>query len=70
MLWLIVPILCVVMVIFLSAVNSNGQAAPRTGLFHFFKKQEILVYRWDVTNEDVSTDGVTQETVDGITTGR
>ena len=24
-----------------SAVNSNGQAAPRTGLFHSFKKQEV-----------------------------
>ncbi|XP_065883432.1 protein AAR2 homolog isoform X2 [Dysidea avara] len=55
--------------VYYSAVNSNGQAAPRTGLFHSFKKQEVLVYRWDVTNEDVTTDGVTMEMVDRITSG-
>ena len=55
--------------VYYSAVNSGGQAAPRTGFFHFFKTKEVLVYRWDVSNEDVTDEGVTVEMVDRITSG-
>ena len=27
-----------------SAVNNTGQAAPRTGFFHYFNKHEVKLY--------------------------
>ena len=28
-----------------SAVNKEGQSAPRTGFFHFFKRQEVYMFK-------------------------
>ena len=52
--------------IYHSAVNGSGQVAPRIGFFRFIDKQEVLVYRWDVVNEDLTTDGIATEIVERI----
>lgn len=39
--------------IYYSAVNSGGQSAPRTGMFLYSKRQDVLVMRWDENSEDV-----------------
>ena len=39
--------------IYYSAVNRGGQTAPRTGMFLYSKRQDILVLKWDATAEDV-----------------
>nr|CAG4640692.1 EOG090X02H9 [Eulimnadia texana] len=38
--------------VYYSAVSKDGQVAPRTGFFHFFKKQEIVAKKWVATDED------------------
>lgn len=39
--------------IYYSAVNKGGQTAPRTSLFLYTKRHDILVMRWDAVSEDV-----------------
>lgn len=41
-----------------SAVSKEGSTAPRTGLFRMFKKQEILVWKWDAAAEDIVESGL------------
>ena len=36
-----------------SAVNKEGNIAPRTGFFHFFKRREVLIRAWDQKMEDL-----------------
>ena len=55
--------------IYCNAVNSKGQLAPRIGFFRIIRKEEVLVYRWDMANEDFTTDGIAAETVERITLG-
>lgn len=46
-----------------SAVNEFGEAAPKIGFFHIFKKSEFLVKQWDAAEEDLSSESVPEETV-------
>ncbi|XP_060524302.1 protein AAR2 homolog isoform X2 [Cylas formicarius] len=40
--------------IFYSSVSNTGDTAPRTGFFHFFKKSEVYVKKWDnITQENL-----------------
>jgi len=39
--------------IYYSAVNKGGQTAPRTGMFFYSKRLDIVVMRWDAVAEDV-----------------
>lgn len=34
-----------------SAVSKDGSTAPRTGFFHYFKKGEIIIKKWDNSDE-------------------
>ena len=40
-----------------SAINSDGDVAPRVGFVHNFKKSEFVVKKWDSAIEDISTTG-------------
>ena len=40
-----------------SAVNKEGDLAPRVGFVHNFKMSEMVVRRWDSVSEDISTEG-------------
>ena len=31
-----------------SAVSKQGESAPRTGFFHFFKRQEVTANDWQL----------------------
>jgi hypothetical protein len=44
-------------VVIFSAVNSEGDTAPRVGFIHNFKKSEFMVKKWDSAIEDISTTG-------------
>ncbi|XP_012231485.1 protein AAR2 homolog [Linepithema humile] len=46
-----------------SAVNEFGEMMPRVGFFHDFKKCEFLVKRWDSKEEDISSEPVSEETI-------
>lgn len=50
--------------IYYSAVSKDGQTAPRTGFFHTFKRQEILVKKWDKRLEDIQECAVTDTEVE------
>ncbi|XP_043516561.1 protein AAR2 homolog isoform X2 [Frieseomelitta varia] len=39
-----------------SAVDEFGEATPKIGFLHTFKKSEFLVKRWDAKEEDLSSD--------------
>lgn len=52
--------------IFYSSVSSTGDVAPRTGFFHYFKKQELLVKKWDKLAEGISINDVPQSEVVGL----
>ena len=40
--------------VFYSAVSKfDGSSAPRTGFFHFFKSQEIVIKRWNSAQEEL-----------------
>jgi hypothetical protein len=41
-----------------SAVDSEGDIAPRVGFVHDFKKSEFVVKKWDAAIEDISTTGI------------
>ncbi|XP_065335175.1 protein AAR2 homolog [Cloeon dipterum] len=49
-----------------SARNKHGDATPRVGFFHNFKKSEILVRKWDPNAEDISLEDFSAEEVDRI----
>lgn len=40
-----------------SAVGKDGDTAPRTGFMYHFKTAELLVKKWDIDAEDLSTTG-------------
>lgn len=42
--------------IYYSAVNREGDTAPRTGFFHVFKQREVLVRHYDPATEDLKPD--------------
>ena len=50
--------------IYYGAVNRGGQSAPRTGLFLFSKRQDVVVLRWDPSTEDVVEVEVNEEEKD------
>ncbi|KAK7068671.1 a1-alpha2 repression [Halocaridina rubra] len=39
--------------IYYSAVSNQGDTAPRTGFFHYFKRKELIVRHYDVAMEDL-----------------
>ncbi|GIY75336.1 protein AAR2 homolog [Caerostris extrusa] len=41
--------------IYYSAVSKDGCVAPRTGFFYFFSPQEIVMKKWDSSNEDLNS---------------
>ncbi|XP_006611900.1 protein AAR2 homolog [Apis laboriosa] len=49
-----------------SAIDEFGEAKPKVGFFHTFKKSEFLVKHWDTTEEDLSSEIVEQETVERL----
>jgi hypothetical protein len=44
-------------VVIFSAMNSEGDTAPRVGFVHNFKKSEFMVKKWDSALEDISATG-------------
>ncbi|KZC07052.1 PREDICTED: protein AAR2 homolog [Dufourea novaeangliae] len=46
-----------------SAVNEFGESAPKIGFLHTFTKSEFVVKRWDAKAEDLSSEAVSDETV-------
>ncbi|XP_060524301.1 protein AAR2 homolog isoform X1 [Cylas formicarius] len=52
--------------IFYSSVSNTGDTAPRTGFFHFFKKSEVYVKKWDNITQGISTEEVSNKDV-GLT---
>lgn len=52
--------------IYYSAVSKEGCTAPRTGFFHYFKQQEIIVTKWDNLNEDLNICQSSEEEVERI----
>ncbi|XP_054718335.1 protein AAR2 homolog [Uloborus diversus] len=52
--------------IYYSAVSKDGCTAPRTGFFHFFSPKEIVIKKWDASNEDLSSIQASQEEKDRI----
>ncbi|CAI8012816.1 Protein AAR2 homolog [Geodia barretti] len=55
--------------VYYCAVSKQGDAAPRTGFFHFFKRQEVLVMKWDHKTEDLTDEGISTEMVERIRAG-
>ncbi|XP_023029785.1 protein AAR2 homolog [Leptinotarsa decemlineata] len=49
--------------IFFSAVSEEGDTAPRTGFFKNFRKSEVFVKKWDVKNECISVETVSEDEV-------
>ncbi|XP_042882047.1 protein AAR2 homolog [Penaeus japonicus] len=49
--------------IYYSAVNREGDTAPRTGFFHFFKQREVLVRHYDPATEDLKAEETDEEEV-------
>ncbi|VDK47737.1 unnamed protein product [Anisakis simplex] len=47
-------------------VYFSVKTAPRIGFFHCFKEQEIVVRKWDLTQEDLSNDVLTGDEIDRI----
>uniref|UniRef100_A0A2L2YE17 Protein AAR2 homolog n=1 Tax=Parasteatoda tepidariorum TaxID=114398 RepID=A0A2L2YE17_PARTP len=41
--------------IYYSAVSKEGSVAPRTGFFHYFAPQEIVIKKWDAMSEDLNS---------------
>lgn len=39
-------------------MNEFGEAAPKIGFLHIFKKSEFLVKQWDAKEEDLSSEGI------------
>ena len=55
--------------VFYSSVGKTGDTAPRTGLFHFFKRREIFVKKWDATVEDMVDVVLSEDELDGYRAG-
>jgi len=52
--------------VYYSAVNTKFRdTAPRSGFFHWFKKGELLAYRWDASTETL-VDDVSQQDKDNM----
>ena len=49
-----------------SAVNEFGEATPKIGFLHIFKKSEFLVKQWDAKEEELSSEDVPEETVERL----
>lgn len=41
--------------IYYSSVSKDESTAPRKGFFHYFKKKEILIKKWDNSDEGTYT---------------
>ncbi|KAJ9577463.1 hypothetical protein L9F63_005964 [Diploptera punctata] len=52
--------------VYYSAVNKEGDSAPRVGFVHNFKKLEMVVMKWDHASEDISTEVISEEEVSRI----
>ncbi|CAL4071596.1 unnamed protein product [Meganyctiphanes norvegica] len=52
--------------VYFSAVNRQGDVAPRTGFFHVFKQRELLVRTYDPVNEDLNPDDTNPDQVERI----
>ncbi|CAG7724724.1 unnamed protein product, partial [Allacma fusca] len=48
---------------FFSAVNKEGNVAPRTGFFHVFEKGQVIVRKYDPAAEDISRMELSEDTV-------
>eukprot|EP00117_Sycon_ciliatum_P040469 scpid61810/ scgid29739/ Uncharacterized protein C20orf4 homolog len=47
--------------VFYSAVNTEGQAAPRMSFCHVFERQEVVVKRWNSVEEDLMDEVLDEE---------
>lgn len=57
-------------VVFYAAVSkSAGQSAPRTSCFHYFKRREIVVKKWDTETEDVVDQDMSVEELERLRSG-
>lgn len=54
--------------IYFSAVSRQGDTAPRTGFFHFFKRRELLVRHYNATEEDLESEDTNTEEMERIHT--
>ncbi|XP_050308401.1 protein AAR2 homolog [Anthonomus grandis grandis] len=52
--------------IFYSSVSNTGDTAPRRGFFHYFKKGEFLVRKWNKVDESISLEPVQEAEVVGL----
>ncbi|XP_066149921.1 protein AAR2 homolog [Euwallacea fornicatus] len=52
--------------IFYSSVSNMGDVAPRSGFIHNFKKNEIVVKKWDKLNEGMHLESVSESEVVGL----
>ncbi|CAH1175568.1 unnamed protein product [Phaedon cochleariae] len=52
--------------IFFSAVSNAGDISPRTGFFKYFRKSEVVVRKWDIKNECISKEVVSEEDIIGL----
>lgn len=52
--------------VYYSAVNKDGDCAPRVGFVYDFKKSEMVVRKWDHKSEDISTEEPSEEDVSRI----
>ena len=55
--------------VFYAAVGKSGQSAPRTGFFHYFKRREIVVKKWDAEKEDVVNQDMSDEELNRMRSG-
>ncbi|KFM68531.1 hypothetical protein X975_14088, partial [Stegodyphus mimosarum] len=52
--------------IYYSAVSKEGCTAPRTGFFHFFSPQEIVIKKWDNSSENLNCVDASEEEIQRI----
>ena len=50
--------------IYYSAVNRAGQTAPRTGLFLYTSRRDIMVLKWSTATEDLVEKATDEEEID------
>jgi len=48
-----------------SSVNvAHKSVGPRSGFFHFFKQQEFLTKQWNLREEDISNEPISEQEID------
>lgn len=55
--------------VYYSAVNKQGETAPRTGFFYFSKKREVIVKKWDFSTEEIVVGDMSEENIERIRSG-